>query len=91
MSSVEEAHRRIDKLEDVIKSVAEDHKKTRVSLDKTQVTLQRNVELTTSMAKNTQDIVDLMRGGKVATRVFLWFVSIAAGVAVLIQYLKDTK
>ena len=84
MSSVEEAHRRIDKLEDAINSLADDHRKT-------QVALQRNVELTTSMAKNTQDIVDLMRGGKVATRVFLWFVSIAAGVAVLIQYLKDTK
>ena len=36
--------------------------------------------------RNTKDIVELLAGGRVASRIFLWVVGLVAGLAVIKEY-----
>lgn len=79
-----QAHQRINALEQTVTVM-------RTELQIMKVAIDENTESTKEVVTNTSDMVDLLRGGKVATRMFLWLVSISAGITVILTAMALKK
>lgn len=74
MPNDQRAHDRIDNVEVTLNVLRNEQQALKHSLE-------TNTKMTEQVVTNTADMVDLLKGGKVATRFFLWFVSLAGAVA----------
>ena len=77
---VDELVKKVESLEQKVQSIEVQQFQMRATLDSTEATLAK-------VNTNTQDLVDLIKGGKVATRLFLWAVGIIGGIVALGEYL----
>ena len=77
--TLEEITDRVSSLERYVSTMHDDlqtlHHDSKI-LDETMLEVQRN----------TKDMVELLAGGKVASRIFLWLVGLVAGLAVIKEY-----
>lgn len=78
------AHERIDSLEKVVA----DHVKDHLAFEKA---LAENTELTRTIAENTSELVELVKGLKVFRRLVLFWAPFAGAVAAVIAWIKEIK
>lgn len=65
------AHIRIDSLEDIMRGHLKEHRKFEIALEE-------NTRMTKTIADNTSELVDLIKGAKVGRKFILWLAPVAA-------------
>lgn len=78
------AHERIDDVKTVLDKHLEDHRKFEDALAE-------NTHLTKTIASNTSELVELVRGAKGLRSFIIWAAPIAAFIAAMVAYIRNVK
>lgn len=86
----ENAHKRIDAVENTLKLHSEHIESLKeISAEQTSE-LKTNTKLTKEVADNTAELVDLFKGAKVFSRLVIWLAATGAALITLYNYFKGS-